>query len=154
MWVLLVLTACGAHRAPARVDAGPPAVGQLAPAAPSSIEGLARVETGTGLVYYVLRPGTGASPIPGQMVQVHYTGWLEKNGKKFDSSLDRGRPIEFPVAMGVVIKGWDQGVLTMKVGERRQLRIPAPLGYGDKGAGNAIPPGAALIFEVDLVGLR
>lgn len=107
----------------------------------------------SGLGWVELREGTGVSPSPGQTVSVHYTGWLE-NGTKFDSSLDRGQPLEFPVGRGRVIRGWDEGVGSMKVGGKRKLIIPAALGYGDRGAGGVIPPGATLIFEVELLGVR
>ena len=101
--------------------------------------------------------GTGDSPKTGQICVMHYTGWLRENGakgKKFDSSLDRGKPFEFPIGMGRVIKGWDEGVATMKVGGKRTLVIPAELGYGARGAGGVIPPGATLIFDVELLGLK
>jgi peptidylprolyl isomerase len=111
------------------------------------------VETATGLGYVDLVEGNGARPKSGDTVSVHYTGWL-KSGKKFDSSVDRGSPFEFPVGKGRVIKGWDEGVISMKVGGKRKLIIPAHLGYGDSGAGGVIPPGATLIFEVELLGIK
>ena len=109
-------------------------------------------KTASGLGYVDLVEGTGPQPKPGESVRVHYTGWLE-NGKKFDSSHDRREPLVFPIGKGQVIKGWDEGVGSMKVGGKRKLVIPAHLGYGDRGAGNVIPPGATLIFEVELVGI-
>ncbi len=120
---------------------------------PTAVAGLAPVTTASGLMYYVLRAGAGAAPLPGQTVGVHYTGWIE-GGAKFDSSVDRGQLFTFPVGAGRVIKGWDEGVLGMHVGELRQLHIPAALAYGKKGAGGAIPPDANLVFDVELVELR
>ena len=89
----------------------------------------------------------------GQQVLVHYTGWLE-DGTMFDSSLTRGQPFDFTIGLGQVIPGWDEGVSTMKIGGKRQLVIPADLGYGEQGAGGSIPPGATLIFEVELLGIQ
>ena len=110
------------------------------------------VETATGLGYVDLVEGTGQRPKTGDSVSVHYTGWL-KSGQKFDSSHDRGQPFVFPIGRGRVIKGWDEGVASMRVGGKRKLVIPAHLGYGDRGAGAVIPPGATLIFEVELLGI-
>jgi peptidylprolyl isomerase len=111
--------------------------------------------TPSGLSYEDTVVGTGPSPARGQTCVMHYTGWLWVNGAKgakFDSSLDRGQPFEFPLGMGRVIKGWDEGVATMRVGGKRTLLIPAQLGYGDRGAaGGKIPPGATLLFEVELL---
>jgi FKBP-type peptidyl-prolyl cis-trans isomerase len=97
--------------------------------------------------------GTGASPKKGQLVRVHYTGWLT-DGKKFDSSHDHGDAFEFAIGKGQVIQGWDEGVLSMKVGGKRKLTIPPELGYGARGAGGVIPPNATLVFEVELLGVR
>jgi peptidylprolyl isomerase len=108
------------------------------------------IQTASGLEYVEIQAGTGAQPKTGDSVSVHYTGWL-KSGQKFDSSHDRGQPIVFPIGKGRVIKGWDEGVGSMKVGGKRKLIIPAHLGYGDRGAGGVIPPGATLVFEVELV---
>lgn len=110
--------------------------------------------TSSGLKYVDEVVGTGESPSPGKFVSVHYTGWLE-NGTKFDSSVDRGQPFEFAIGVGRVIKGWDEGVMTMKVGGKRKLIIPPNLGYGATGAGRGrIPPNSTLIFEVELLGVR
>ena len=111
------------------------------------------VETATGLGYVDIVEGKGPTPKAGETVSVHYTGWL-KSGQKFDSSHDRGQPLQFPIGKGRVIKGWDEGVGSMKVGGKRKLVIPAHLGYGDRGAGGVIPPGATLIFEVELLGIE
>ncbi|MGA2140262.1 MAG: FKBP-type peptidyl-prolyl cis-trans isomerase [Verrucomicrobiia bacterium] len=97
--------------------------------------------------------GTGAEAVAGKSVTVHYTGWLT-NGTKFDSSKDRGEPFLFRLGAGEVIKGWDQGVVGMKVGGVRKLTIPASLGYGTRGAGGVIPPNATLVFEVELLGVN
>lgn len=113
--------------------------------------------TASGLKYIDTKPGTGASPKIGQNVTVHYTGWLYVNGakgKKFDSSRDRGEPFQFPLGMGQVIKGWDEGVETMKVGGKRTLIIPPQLGYGARAMGNAIPANSWLIFDVELLGVK
>jgi FKBP-type peptidyl-prolyl cis-trans isomerase len=110
------------------------------------------VTTSSGLQYTDIKVGAGATAQAGQTVSVHYTGWLE-NGKKFDSSVDRGQPFSFPLGAGRVIKGWDEGVQGMKVGGKRKLTIPSNLGYGARGAGGVIPPNATLIFEVELLGL-
>lgn len=106
-----------------------------------------------GLVCEDITVGTGPSPAPGDICVMHYTGWLT-DGTKFDSSVDRGRPFEFQIGQGMVIPGWDQGVATMKVGGKRKLTIPPELGYGARGAGNAIPPNATLVFEVELLDVR
>jgi peptidylprolyl isomerase len=116
------------------------------------------VTTETGLRFIDTKLGTGATPAPGQICVMHYTGWLYENGtkgKKFDSSVDRGQPFEFPIGLRRVIAGWDEGVATMKVGGKRTLIIPPDLGYGARGAGNGvIPPGATLIFDVELLGVK
>jgi peptidylprolyl isomerase len=115
------------------------------------------VTTSSGLQTIDNKVGAGASPKSGQTVTVHYTGWLYENGakgKKFDSSVDRNEPFEFPIGQGRVIRGWDEGVATMKIGGKRTLIIPPALGYGVRGAGGAIPPNATLIFDVELLGVK
>ena len=108
------------------------------------------ITTASGLKYVVLTEGDGATPKTGQTVVVHYTGTLE-DGSKFDSSRDRNQPFQFKVGVGQVIKGWDEGVGSIKVGERRKLIIPPDLGYGSRGAGGVIPPNATLNFDVELL---
>ncbi len=110
------------------------------------------VQTASGLGYVDLVEGQGARPAPGDSVSVHYTGWL-KDGTKFDSSHDRRAPFVFSIGRGRVIRGWDEGLASMRVGGKRKLIIPAHLGYGERGAGSVIPPGATLIFEVELLGI-
>jgi peptidylprolyl isomerase len=111
----------------------------------------------SGLKFVDTQPGTGAYPKTGQVCVMHYTGWLYENGakgKKFDSSHDRGEPFEFQIGTGQVIRGWDEGVATMKVGGKRTLIIPSDLGYGARGAGGVIPPNATLIFDVELLAVK
>ena len=113
--------------------------------------------TASGLQIIDNTVGTGASPKSGQTCVMHYTGWLYndgKKGKKFDSSVDRNEPFEFTIGQGQVIKGWDEGVASMKVGGKRTLIIPAALGYGARGAGGLIPPNATLMFDVELLAVK
>jgi peptidylprolyl isomerase len=128
--------------------APPPAVAEDAAKTTTTLSGLKIIDS---------KVGTGATPKPGQICSMHYTGWIYANGakgKKFDSSHDRGEPFEFPIGTGQVIPGWDEGVATMKVGGKRTLIIPPELGYGARGAGGVIPPNAWLIFDVELLGVK
>jgi peptidylprolyl isomerase len=109
--------------------------------------------TASGLKYYDIQVGTGITPTVGMTVVVNYVGWLQ-NGTQFDSSYDRGQPYSFVLGMGNVIKGWDEGLASMKVGGKRQLVIPPALAYGDTGSGSTIPPGSTLIFEVELLEIK
>ena len=122
------------------------------PAAPAKTTGKGTT-TKSGLQYWDLAKGKGAVAKAGDTVKVHYTGWLT-DGKKFDSSLDRGEPIAFKLGTGMVIKGWDEGVAGMKVGAKRQLRIPPDLGYGAAGSPPVIPPNSVLVFDVELVSVN
>ncbi len=133
-----------------------PAMGFAADETPAPAT--AAVTTESGLQYTDDVVGTGASPKPGQTCVMNYTGWLYKDGakgRKFDSSLDHGKPFQFPIGQRAVIAGWDEGVATMKVGGKRTLILPPHLGYGARGAGNGvIPPNATLIFEVELLEVK
>jgi peptidylprolyl isomerase len=125
--------------------------------APLSALAAGEVTTPSGLRIIDVTPGAGPVPKAGQTVTVNYTGWLfvdGKKGKKFDSSLDRDEPFSFTLGKGQVIKGWDEGLATMHVGGKRTLIIPPDLGYGARGAGGDIPPGATLMFDVDLLGAK
>jgi FKBP-type peptidyl-prolyl cis-trans isomerase len=138
----LILSACGGS------DGGGAAAG-----ADFKVDSAALTKTASGLQYQDVAPGNGDEARDGQVAVVHYTGWLT-DGTKFDSSRDRGQPFSFPIGSGQVIPGWDEGVAGMKVGGRRKLVIPASLGYGDMGAPPVIPPGATLVFDVELLELK
>ena len=118
---------------------------------------MSQITNASGLAYEELRVGEGETAAAGDFVSVHYTGWLQNpdgsEGEKFDSSVDRNEPFEFPLGAGHVIRGWDEGVQGMKVGGKRRLVIPSDLGYGSRGAGGVIPPNATLIFDVELLGV-
>jgi FKBP-type peptidyl-prolyl cis-trans isomerase len=162
MVALVVFAACGAGEQEAGNGASgtdDPAATTTDDAAPAS--GRPEAETGSveiepGLSMRILKDGSGETAEPGQTVAVHYTGWLydpaaaDNRGQKFDSSRDRGQHFEFPLGSGSVIQGWDRGVAGMQVGEVRELTIAPELAYGDRGAGSVIPPGATLVFEVEL----
>jgi peptidylprolyl isomerase len=129
----------------------------IAPTMATAQEQGKAVTTASGLQIIDTQIGTGATPRTGQTCVMHYTGWLYQNGakgQKFDSSLDRRQPFEFPIGRGQVIPGWDEGVASMKVGGKRTLIIPPNLGYGARGVGNVIPPNSTLIFEVELLGVK
>ena len=144
LWAVLTMTAANAQNDNVTTA--------NATAKPTTVEG-EPTKTASGLEYWDIKAGAGDTAIKGQQVRVHYTGWLT-DGKKFDSSLDRGEPFVFPLGAGRVIKGWDEGVAGMKVGGKRQLRIPPELGYGARGAGGGlIPANATLIFDVELLGV-
>ena len=144
LWAVLTMTAANAQNDNVTAT--------NATAKPTTVEG-EPTKTASGLEYWDIKAGAGDTAIKGQQVRVHYTGWLT-DGKKFDSSLDRGEPFVFPLGAGRVIKGWDEGVAGMKVGGKRQLRIPPELGYGARGAGGGlIPANATLIFDVELLGV-
>jgi peptidylprolyl isomerase len=141
-------------KAEAPAPAPTPAAAVEAPApeaAPASVGD--KVKAPSGLEYEILTVGNGVIPQPGQTVRVHYTGWLT-DGTKFDSSVDRGQPFQFVLGRGQVIKGWDEGLSTMRIGDKRKLTIPPELGYGPRGAGAVIPPDATLVFEVELLGIQ
>ncbi|HEY8063891.1 MAG TPA: FKBP-type peptidyl-prolyl cis-trans isomerase [Methylosinus sp.] len=124
---------------------------------PAHAQNPATTTTATGIKITDTKVGTGAGAEPGQMLKMHYTGWVSQNGakgKKFDSSLDHGQPFEFRLSAGQVIAGWDQGILGMKVGGKRTLVIPPEQGYGARGAGGVIPPNATLIFDVELLEIK
>ncbi len=139
------------------LDAEDPRPATTEPAAPPAADAAAaagkEVTTASGLKYEDLKVGTGAAPSPGKTVKVHYTGTLT-NGEKFDSSRDRGEPFSFTIGQGQVIKGWDEGVMSMKVGGRRKLTIPGDLAYGPGGSPPKIPPNATLVFDVELLGVE
>lgn len=156
-WTLLVgltlgLMACGGEDPSESPEGTTPAVAGAPELAPA-LELDAFTQTPSGLQYRDLTVGDGAEARSGQTVTVHYTGWL-KDGAKFDSSLDRGEPFQFPLGQGQVIPGWEEGVEGMRVGGKRQLVIPPDLGYGFQGYPGVIPPSATLVFEVELLGIR
>ena len=154
------LSGCGKEPGQPADETGPaPGVGETLPveAAPGE-SGV--IEVTPGLMAEILQQGYGRAAEVGDYVDVHYTGWLydeaaENNrGSKFDSSVDRGQKFQFQLGAGQVIQGWDQGIVGMLIGEKRQLTIAPEMGYGNRGAGNVIPPGATLVFEVELFGLE
>ena len=158
--VAVAISGCGQRGAEPAADAGSgPAVEEaVVPANEGSVAEF--FEITPGLSAQILRRGYGRAAEAGDYVEVHYTGWLhdsaaeDNRGQKFDSSVDRGETFHFTLGARQVIQGWDQGVAGMLLGETRELTIAPELGYGDRGAGNVIPPGATLVFEVELKGLE
>jgi FKBP-type peptidyl-prolyl cis-trans isomerase len=150
---VLAALSCGGDNAADAPDAAPSEALAPAPDFAPELELAAMTETASGLRYLDLVPGEGGEATAGQTVTVHYTGWL-LDGPKFDSSRDRNEPFVFPLGQSRVIRGWDEGVAGMRVGGQRRLVIPPELGYGDAGAGSLIPPGATLVFDVELLGVR
>jgi FKBP-type peptidyl-prolyl cis-trans isomerase FkpA len=155
--LLTMTTACQPYQGAPDADAGK----EPAAAAPATGAGSGDYfEIAPGLKARILRNGYGRAAEPGDLAEVHYTGWLydenapDHRGRKFDSSVDRGERFPFLLGAGKVIKGWDQGIPGMLIGETRELTIAPELAYGDRGAGNVIPPGATLVFEVELFSLR
>ncbi len=149
---ILMLTAAAGFGQSDAEKKSPKAATHASTSGPTKVTGNPK-RTLSGLEYWDIQVGTGATASTGQKVQVHYTGWL-LSGKKFDSSVDAGRPFSFTLGAREVIKGWDEGVAGMKVGGRRQLRIPPDLAYGERGYPGAIPPNATLIFDVQLLGVQ
>lgn len=158
--ILLLVLACSAVACTKQAEQAPevteePAVSE---AEASDMEDIESVDIAPGLSARILRVGDGETAQTGDNVEVHYTGWLydetapDNRGDKFDSSVDRGQRFQFPLGAGRVIKGWDQGVAGMQVGELRELTIAPDMAYGERGAGNVIPPGSTLVFEVELFG--
>src|SRR6266404_2486680 len=145
--MLALVSPAGAQTAPAKKAPAKPAA-----SAPTKVTG-EPTKTASGLEYWDIKVGTGAVAQIGQHVKVDYTGWLT-NGKKFDSSVGTGKPFEFMLGASQVIKGWDEGVAGMKVGGKRQLRIPPDLAYGKAGYSTVIPPNSTLIFDVRLVDVK
>lgn len=139
------------------LSAEPPATASK-PAKQAATQGVpAMITTASGLKYVDVTPGSGGSPQRGQQCTMHYTGWLwinEAKGAKFDSSVDRGQPFTFTLGVGQVIKGWDEGVASMKKGGKRTLTIPPELGYGSRAMGNVIPANSTLVFDVELIDFK
>ena len=155
----IAVAACGEKTGPANDAATSNEATEEQAVTESETNIIESFEITPGLDAKILKNGHGRAAEAGDMVDVHYTGWLfdedaaDDRGDKFDSSVDRGEQFSFPLGAGRVIQGWDQGVVGMLIGEKRELTISPEMGYGDRGAGNVIPPGATLIFEVELFSL-
>jgi FKBP-type peptidyl-prolyl cis-trans isomerase len=158
--ISLVVLTLAAFVAGCSADETQPKAEATAPAPTASDSAIEETEIMPGLMMKKLKNGYGRAAVAGDYASVHYTGWLydetaeDGRGAKFDSSVDRGEVFQFPLGAGRVIRGWDQGVVGMLIGEKRELRIAPELAYGDRGAGAVIPPGATLVFEVELKGLQ
>ncbi len=156
----LFVVACGQKSDEAAAPAAAPAQIEEKVVTLDNSNAMEVIEIAPGLTGTILKRGDGRVAAPGDVVEVHYTGWLydaaaeDGRGEKFDSSVDRGDRFQFPLGAGRVIKGWDQGVAGMLIGEVRELKIAPEMGYGERGAGSVIPPGATLLFEVELFGLE
>jgi FKBP-type peptidyl-prolyl cis-trans isomerase FkpA len=158
LFALSLAAACLSSGAAAGQSQKPPAQTPQPKEKPAAMDKTEKTEpkevvTPSGLKYVDLKQGEGDEAKSGQIVEVHYTGWLT-DGKKFDSSLDRGQPFAFRLGAGQVIKGWDEGVAGMKVGGKRKLTIPPGLAYGNRAVGGVIPPNSTLLFEVELLGVK
>lgn len=158
--VIAVVSACGPKKTDDTMETAPDAttevtVTESAPAPSESTPTVAgdTITTASGLKYVIIQQGTGPKPVTGKMVAVHYTGYLT-DGTKFDSSVDRGEPIKFPIGTGKVIKGWDEGIAILNTGSKARLIIPSELGYGAEGYDPIIPPSSTLIFDVELVAVE
>lgn len=156
----IILAACGQKNETAEATAASPQPAAAANEENPMTDSSESTEIMPGLSMRVLQPGSGAAAEAGQIASVHYTGWLydpsapDGRGAKFDSSLDRGALFDFPLGAGRVIRGWDQGVVGMQVGEKRELTIAPELAYGQRAVGDLIPPGSTLVFEVELAGVN
>ena len=152
VWASVATAQSHATKRPSETQSASSAAARASAGGPTKVTGDGTT-TPSGLKYWDIKEGTGPVAMKGQIVKVHYTGWLT-TGKKFDSSVDAGRPFSFKLGAGDVIKGWDEGVAGMKAGGKRQLRIPPGLAYGERGYPGVIPPNSTLIFDVELLGMQ
>jgi FKBP-type peptidyl-prolyl cis-trans isomerase FkpA len=151
-WALGASAQSHTTKRPSETQSANSAAARASASGPTKVTGNGTT-TPSRLKYWDIKEGTGPAAVKGQIVKVHYTGWLT-TGKKFDSSVDAGRPFSFKLGAGDVIKGWDEGVAGMKAGGKRQLRIPPELAYGERGYPGVIPPNSTLIFDVELLGMQ